>query len=331
MSPAPSSLLLLAALIAAAPSALAQTPACGTTLIRSVTFNADMVCPPGVDGLVIGADNIAIDLNGFSILGPNTGTSRGVVSSGFDGMKIVGPGAITDFFALVRVEGGDRHEIREIEALGFGQGIALYNTSNSVLEKSRVGAIELGSEPGFRAEANLIAGNDADSIHVYGCDTYKNMVVDNQLHPATQFTAVNVYGGASGTQVTGNRIVRGTVLLAGVSGNTVSDNIIDNRTPSWIHAGVIASSHPSACAGWNLVDATNNLVRGNTIVGAPIGIAMAAGSRHNKIMSNKVYDQTFAGLRFLVDSDYNEARNNAFRPAPGAVDIVDLGQGNMWP
>ena len=331
MSPAPSSLLLLAALVAATPSALAQTPACGTTLVGSVTFNADMVCPPGVDGLVIGADNVAIDLNGFSILGPNTGTSRGVVSTGFNGMKIVGPGAITDFFALVRIDGGDRHEIREIQALGFGQGIGLYNTSGSVLEKSRVGAIELGSDPGFRAEANLIAGNDADSIHLYGCDTYKNVIVDNQLHPATQFTAVSVDGGASGTQVTGNRIARGTVLLVGVSGNTVSDNIIDNRTPSWIHAGVIVTGHPSACAGWNLVDATNNLVRGNTMVGAPFGVAMTAGSRHNKIMSNKIYDQTVAGVRFLVDSDYNEARSNAFRPAPGAVDIVDLGQGNMWP
>ena len=331
MPTAPFRLLLLAAAVAAIPSAQALTPPCGTTLTGSVVFDADMVCPPGVDGLVIGAHNVAIDLNGYSMLGPNSGPSRGVVSSGFDGMKIVGPGTITDFFALVRIDGGDRHEIRDIQALGFAYGILMYNTSNSVLEKSRVGAIELGSDPGFRAEANLIAGNDADSIHLYGCNTYKNVIKDNQLHPATQFTAVSVDGGAGSTQITGNRIVTGTVLLNGVSDNTVSDNIIDNRAPSWIHAGVILGGHPSACAGWAPVDATNNLVRGNTIVGAPFGVAMTAGSRNNKIMSNKIYDQTAAGLRFLVGSDYNEARANAYRPAPGAVDIVDWGQGNLWP
>ena len=196
MSIAPCKVLLAAAL-AASSSAHAQTPPCGTTLTQSVTFNADMVCPPGVDGLVVGNHNIAIDLNGYRILGPGSGTTRGVVSSGFDGMKIVGPGAIRDFFALVRIEGGDHHEIRDIEALGFGRGIGLYNTSGSVLEKSRVGAVELGSDPGSRAEANRIAGNDADSIHLYGCDTYKNTIIDNHLHPATQFTAVSVDGGAS--------------------------------------------------------------------------------------------------------------------------------------
>lgn len=324
-------LLLLAATLAFHAGAHAQTPPCGTTLTRSVVFDADMICPAGVDGLVIGAHNIAIDLNGFSMLGPNGGTSRGVVSSGFDGIKIVGPGAINDFFALVRIEGGERHEIRGIQALGFAFGIGLYNTSLSVLEKSRVGSIQLGSDPGYRAEANRIAANDADSIHLYGCDTHKNVIADNVLHPATQFTAVSVDGGAGGTQIIGNRIARGTVLLAGVSGNTVSDNIIDNMAPSWIHAAVIMTGHPSACAGWMPVDATNNLVRGNTIAGAPFGVAMAAGSRYNKIMSNKIYDQTVAGVRFLVDSDFNEARGNAYRPAPGAADIVDWGRGNMWP
>jgi hypothetical protein len=331
MPTAPARLLLLAAAITASASVYAQTPPCGTTLTRSVVFHADMVCPPGVDGLIVGDHNVAIDLNGYRILGPGSGTSRGVVSAGFDGTKIVGPGAIRDFFALVRIESGDRHEIREVEALGFGQGIALHNTSGSVLEKSRVGVVELGSHPGFRAESNRIAGNDADSIHLYGCDTSRNEITDNQLHPATQFTAVSVDGGASGNLVSGNRIVTGTVFLAGVRDNTVSGNIIDNRTPSWIHGGVVMTGHASACSGWNPVDATDNLVHGNTIIGAPFGVAMTAGARKNKIMSNKIYDQTVAGVRFLAGADYNEARSNAYRPAPGGVDIVDWGMGNLWP
>lgn len=98
-------------------------------LTRSVTFDADMVCPPGVDGLVIGADNVAIDLNGFSMIGPNSGTTHGVLSLGFHGTRILGPGSILDFFGLVRIDGGDNHVILDVQALGFACGIALYNTS----------------------------------------------------------------------------------------------------------------------------------------------------------------------------------------------------------
>lgn len=328
MKKAPFRLLLLAAAMAAGWSAHAATPPCGTTLTRSVVFDADMVCPFG-DGLVIGDHNIAIDLNGYSMIGPNGGGTRGVVSLGFEGIKIVGPGAIRDFFYMAWIIGGDRHEIRDIDAPGFTSAVALYNTSNSVLERSRVGQILLTSQPGFRAEANFIADNQVDSIQVNGCQTYKNVIANNHIRPAWQFSAVSV-SGATGTQITRNRIVRGTVVLSS-SENEVSDNIIDNRGPSWIHGGVIIGGGPYSCAGPGPSDAINNLVRGNTIVGAPFGVAMTPGSRYNKIMSNKIYDQTTAGVRFLVGSDYNEARGNAYRPAPGAVDVIDWGIGNLWP
>jgi hypothetical protein len=58
------------ALCAAAP-ALAQAVSCGTTIYGPVSLTADLVCPAGVDGLVIGVHNLRIDLNGYAITSPN--------------------------------------------------------------------------------------------------------------------------------------------------------------------------------------------------------------------------------------------------------------------
>ena len=329
MPRAPLSLLLLAATIAASADAHAQL--CGATLYSSMVLTADLVCPAGIDGIVVGDHNVRIDLNGYNITGPNSGATRGVVSSGFDAVKIVGPGLITGFFTSVRIDGGDKHEIRDIDTVAFGYGISLLNTSGSVVETSRVGFMGLGSDPGFVANANRIVGNDADSIHLYGCDTSGNEIANNRIHPITQFTPVGLFDGVSNTLIAANRIATGTVFLASSSDNLVTDNIIDNTAPSWIYAGVLLAGLPSSCARGAPVDATRNVVRGNTIIGGPVGVHMAAGSPRNKIVDNKIYDQLIAGMRFLVGSDYNDAHSNTYRHLRPAVGVVDLGIGNVWP
>ena len=330
MSKTPLSMLLLAAAVAASGNARAQV--CGAVQYASVSLAADLVCPAGVDGLVIGADHLRIDLNGYAITGPGSGGTTGVRSSGFSGIKIVGPGRIAGFDASVSIEGGGYHEIRDIDAAGVstsgaGSGLLLRNVSHSVVARSRTGVLQLGSDPGRGARANRITGNDADSIHVYGCQTDGNEVSDNDIHPATQFMAVRLQG-AMFTQVVSNRIVTGTVSLGGSSGNVVSDNIIDNSLyPSWIHAGVIIGEHQSLCG--SLVPATGNLVRRNAIIGGQVGVLMRAGSLKNTLVGNKIQDQRAVGLQFFPGSTDNPARGNQYGNVP--VEVVDLGRGNLWP
>ena len=301
-----------------------------------MVLTADLVCPAGVDGLVIGDHNLAIDLNGYAIITPNGTATRGIRSAGFDGVKIFGGGKIRGFNTSVMIVGGDNHEIREIDAVGPGFGIWLRNTSGSVVEKSRVGMVELGSDPGYSASANRIVGNDADTISVWGCQTYKNVIEDNDIRPTNQFVAVSLAHGATDTQVIANRIVSGTVWVGGASGNQVAGNTITTAVhpaTSWIYAGVIIGEHPSSCAGWAVVPAVGNVVTGNAIVGAPVGVLMAAGSRQNQVVHNKIYDQRDVGLYFHANSDDNDGRGNGYRSAPGAnaVPVTDLGQRNLWP
>src|ERR1700752_3087437 len=319
--------LLLAAAIAASASVHAQPPACGMTLYNSVVLTADMVCPPGVDGLVIGDDNIRIDLNGYSIPSPNRVGTRGIRSSGFGGLKIVGPGSITGFFYSVMIEGGNYHEIRELDAVGTG-GISLRNTSGSVVEKNRLAYLALTAEPGYRASANRIGGNRSGTITVGGCQADGNEIANNEIRPGT-FMAIGLYG-TTGTQVIANLIVNGTVWLGGSIDSLVAHNTIVNTAPTWAHAGVImVHNQPSPCGAFAPAPAFGNVVRGNAIEGATFGVLMATGSHMNKVVDNKIYGQLTAGLSFNVNSDDNDARGNWYSNVP--VTVVDLGRGNLWP
>jgi nitrous oxidase accessory protein NosD len=333
MSRALLSLLFLVTAIAASGIAHAQTPACGTTLYRSVVFDADMVCPPGVDGLVVAADYVRIDLNGYAMTTSNSVGSRGIRSSGFDGIKIVGPGRIRGFFTSVMIAGGNRLEIRDIDVAGYGTYMWLRNMSDSVIESNRLEMVDIASDSGYRASANRIVGNDADSIRLHGCQTDGNTVSDNDIHPATQFVAVGLEDGAIGNQIVGNRIVEGTVRLGAASANIVADNSIVNvLSNSRIHAGVILAEDPLSCAGSFFGTAAGNTLRGNAIKGGKVGILMAAGSNKSKIVGNRIEGQRDAGISFLAGSDDNYARGNSYGnfPAP-PVPVADAGQGNMWP
>lgn len=325
-------LLLLVIAIAATGIARAQTPPCGTTLYGPVVFDADMVCPPGMDGLIVGDHNIRIDLNGYAVTTSNSVGARGIRSTGFDGVKIVGPGKIRGFFTSVMIAGGNRLEIRDIDVAGYGTWMWLRNMSGSVIERNRLEVLDLASDSGYRASANQIVGNDADSIRLHGCQTDGNTVSDNDIHPATQFQAVHL-NGADGNQIVGNRIVEGSVWLAAASANIVADNSIVNvLSNSRIYAGVILAEDPLSCAGSFMGTAAGNTLRGNAIKGGAVGILMAAGSNKSKIVGNWIEGQRLAGISFYVGSNDNYARGNWYGNSPAPyVPVADAGQGNQWP
>jgi hypothetical protein len=49
--------------------AAAQTPPCGTVVTQSIQLNADMHCTGNQPALIVGADNVRVDLNGYGIYG----------------------------------------------------------------------------------------------------------------------------------------------------------------------------------------------------------------------------------------------------------------------
>ena len=103
--------VLLAAtiVIPAANATRGWSPACGEVVTTNVTLTKSMKnC---ASGLVVGADNLTIDLNGYAIKGLADGTGVGIDVTGRTGVTVKN-GNVTD----------------------FAEGVKLFNTSNSTVE-----------------------------------------------------------------------------------------------------------------------------------------------------------------------------------------------------
>jgi parallel beta-helix repeat protein len=95
-------------------TASAQPLTCGQTIAKDTTLHADLGPCPG-DGLVIGADNVTLDLNGHAIIGDDTDQDVGVLDEGHDG-AVVKNGEIHGFFTGVKLDAADRSGVSDITA-----------------------------------------------------------------------------------------------------------------------------------------------------------------------------------------------------------------------
>ncbi len=115
------SLLLGTALID--PAEASHVVGCGTVITANTTLHGD-VGPCSGDGIVIGADNITLNLNGHQIFGtpgPGDGNQAGVRLPFRTGVSVVGnrrntapAGSIRDFDGGVLVNGGSGNLIRDL-------------------------------------------------------------------------------------------------------------------------------------------------------------------------------------------------------------------------
>lgn len=175
--------LLATAYIGAAEAASLR---CGAVITASTSLSHD-IGPCAGDGIVIGADNITLDLNGHTIFGtpgPGDGTRAGIRLPSRTGVSVVGtkrtgrpPGTVRDFDAGVFVNGGRGNTIRSLvvrDNIGpldanamLGDGIVLFHSSankivgNVVAHNGRfdgIGVLGLGSNDNT-IEANRVEDN----------------------------------------------------------------------------------------------------------------------------------------------------------------------------
>lgn len=332
MTRMPIAISCLLAAVSAMPAAAA--PTCGATVYANVLLTADLVCPPGSDGIVIGADNLRVDLNGYAITTPtHVWGSRGIRANGFKGIKVSGPGRIDNFTSGVVLNGGGFHEVRGVDITApTGTSIVLADASDSIVEDNRAVAIHVRSGVASRADANRIAGNVARTVWVEGCATTNTEVSGNHLGGNTIFVSVGLLAGSTRTRVYGNTIEDGSVYIAGSSDNAVEANSITNApTRGSGYSGVVISGSLSYCSGRGATSepAGFNLVRGNGIMGGDYGVRLVATSYKNAITGNKLYDAATTGLSFTAGADDNDARGNTISGAP--TPVIDMGRGNLWP
>src|SRR3954468_9000934 len=104
-----------AALLLAVPAtAGAQQLACGATTTRSTTLRADLRNCPG-DGLVIGRDNITLDLGRRTVDG--TGNGAGIKLTGRRGVRIAG-GTVKEFAVGIGLDASRSNRVSNVTLTG---------------------------------------------------------------------------------------------------------------------------------------------------------------------------------------------------------------------
>jgi parallel beta-helix repeat protein len=346
-------LVLAAALLAMAPSAApAQSLACAQVITEDTTLHADLGPCPG-DGLVIGARNVTLDLNGHAIVGDATGEDAGVRDEGHNRV-VVENGEIHGFFTAVKLDAADGSRVSHMTET-ITTPTCCMRRFVQVLD-SRLVQIEnnfsdsgLGDEDVFvvSGSRNLIRGNVAhgpgqgDSFVISG--SHNSIRGNTALLPSYGFMRID----GSKNRVKHNHVeavnggfsVRGARNLIAANSVPSSDSGLEVSGPGNVIRGNVVGRplEPSLTVGGECRkvkvksnDFLNGMelngcrrarIKGNTLSAEVEGISLRGGS-DNTVKRNTITD-AYAGIIALGDSEGALVRRNTFSGGSWGIMVVN--------
>ncbi len=307
----------------ASPAAMrAGRLSCGDVITKSTTLVADIgPCP--ADGIIIGADNITLNLNGHTISGTpglGNGNAAGIRLPFRTGVTITGhpgnsgkTGTVTGFDGGVFINGGSGNTIQNLavrdnigpggEASSLGDGIVLFHSARN------------------RMINNLVAHNGPyDGIGVLGVDSNDNLIQGNTVEDTLASEGDFVFDGVGvivnnfldeqgtprrGEPITNNHVIDNVVRRSdnsGISnvgnngvrivGNTVQDNgqrgefCFDPDDTSSCQPAAQPSNGIGVTAGpRRTVRVTRGSIERNTVTGNT-GNGIFVNTEENRIVGN---------------------------------------------
>jgi|tagenome__1003787_1003787.scaffolds.fasta_scaffold20945952_3 parallel beta-helix repeat protein len=254
--------------------ALAARVTCGQTIVANTKLANDLIdCPS--NGIVIGADNITLDLNGHVIDGdasefagcpPDEPCDLGVFSSGFDGVTIKG-GTVREFTFGVILDGAENARLSRL-ALNdnLWSGLLVAGTAHSTVEGLSVtgnglttdqAGIDVFDSHDLAIERNSVVGNGDIGFYIIGLE---NSRIDGNSVARNPETGILMEGNQNNLtrnrfSENGDAIVvsgdRNTVAANQVSGSTCDDDCgfgvsLEGGTGNVIERNVITHLHQAA-------------------------------------------------------------------------------------
>lgn len=225
----------------------AATLVCGQTITQNTVLDADVgPCPAnGANGIVIGADNITLDLNGHQVLGAAnaTGEGAGIYLPRRTGVTVKN-GAVRHFDCGVAVEGGSGNTVTSIRAqdnIGVlnvtrcGEGVAVLSSQNNRVVGNQlvhngpfggIGVYSRSNSEHLHTSTAVSSGNLIDS----------NLVLDNNLprsptvndSDGIRIETMSVFNTISNNSVSGSGL-DGIALFSFTPDNTVRYNSVQNN------------------------------------------------------------------------------------------------------
>ena len=255
-----------------------ETVSCGQTLTHSVKLANDLTdCPS--NGLVVGADDVTVDLNGHTIDGdgelveecpfPGPACDAGVQNTGgYKDVTIEG-GTLREFGWGVQVFGGASHNrVRHISSthnlfrgILIGGGITDSQVEHNSVNDNGAGIVLCCSSQTVRIEHNSVSGN-GDGIVVRGSDNNRianNSVSDNtRAGEGTEGDGIYIEG--NDNEVSHNRVHR--------SSNNIG--VFGNRNRVTANEVTDAVGCPEDCGGFGIIvpGGEANLVANNRVAQA---------------------------------------------------------------
>jgi parallel beta-helix repeat protein len=298
---------------------------CGQTLTQSTTLTNDLVDCPG-NGLLVGADNIRIDLNGHTIDGTNArkpGTA-GIQTKGRRANVTIVNGTVTDFYFNGVSLSGRGNAVRKVTVRNIGAGcrqgdicvgISLMNcrgctVADSVVSNAvhafRANGINVDESPGARVMRNRVRRNAGEGISMFHSPA--SHIVGNTFDE-NKGDGIHVNSGSDSTWVTGNE-ARGNRNAGIAVGASRKAHVLDNEVSGNGDLGLL------------LFDLADSVARGNRARGNGTGIVLYAGqagvaqfggkhaATHNQLVGNKAMQNARAGVLVRGDGGKDVADDN---------------------
>jgi parallel beta-helix repeat protein len=338
-----------------------EQPKCGDTITTDTTLHRNLVNCPN-NGIIIGADDVTLDLNYHRIDGDGTPAGGcnpetefcdiGVLSDGHDGVTVM-HGSVREF-DVGAVVGEARHNrllgISSSRNLSFG--IVVFDSARSLVRGSSGNrnlppegdGMGLFSSHHVRIVHNSFRRNPQFGPGLHVADSSHNLIKGNVFsrNPDVAISLEN----ADRNRVKGNRCVRNGACIGVGPGNrnVIARNRVAHARPSESAEGVaivvdggdrnvIANNSvrdvPGRAISVGFIAAVGNVVRGNDIRGAgEDGVHVVAKAKHTLLRRNRVRhakDDGFdvEGRRSKVTR--NEARRNGDLGIEAVRGVIDGG------
>ncbi len=221
--------------------------ACGSVIITNAGLTGDLDCSNyQYDPLHIDADNVTFNLNGYTL---TCSSQWGWVYTGYEndvegirvtshsGVKILGPGKITNCGRAVTLSGGVNNEVRGLTLSGNLTGIVLvYQTDlvvrNNVIVGNLGNGIDVSDSANAQVVGNYIAGNVGWGMGYY--TTNPLVISGNYILGNQEGGFLEAIASSLSAQITGNIILGNGTYDLNLSGteDILTGTICETSVPA---------------------------------------------------------------------------------------------------